>query len=216
MPTRRNTILGLANVLVGSAAVASGAYSGTAMTPGSSLQVLADPRFPAGGLELRPGRNNAAHVSTDGDDLVISIDIGGPNGDGLNRGAVTRFEELVEIHKLPPGPPVDEIYFEFEVIDDGLDSATDPTTGDIEDALFIAAADVDVPGDGSQNYIQATDEAGAHNDLLSPNQHVPFGIGVDLLSSSISDLPSPDRFSIRLMITAEHLPQGPPGGKNDM
>lgn len=205
-------MLGLAHLFVGSATIASGAYSGTAVTLESNLRVLADPRFPAAGLELRPGRNDAAYVTIDGENLVISIDIGESGGDGLNRGALTRFEELVEIHKLPPGPPVDEIYFEFEVIDEGLDPGTDPTPGEIEDALFIATADGDVPGDGSQNYLQITDEAGAHNDLLSPNQSVPFGVGVDLIPPGIEDLPDPARFSVRLDIRAEHLPQGPPGG----
>lgn len=211
MPTRRGTLLGLAHLAAGSAAVASGAYSGTAMTPASDLRVLADPRFPQAGLELRPGRNGAAYVTTDGDDLVISIDVGQSGENGLNRAAETRFEDLVEIHKLPPGPPVDEIRFEFDVVDEDLDPG-DPQPSEIESALFIAAADGDVPGDGTNNFLDSTDEADAHNDLLSPNQHVPFGIGVDLLTSGISDLPEPDRFSIRLNITAEHLPQGPPGG----
>lgn len=210
MPTRRQTLLGLASLASGSASVVSGAFSGSATTPASNLRVLADARFPAAGLELRPGRDDESHVVTDGVGLVTDIVLTPAGGSGISKGAETRFEDIVEIHKTPPGPPVDEIYFEFEVVDAGL-QGSDPTPAEIQAAFFIAAADGDIPGDGSQNYLEATDVGDAHNDLFSPNQHVPFGIGVDLLPPGITDLPDPGRFHVQLNIQAEQVPQGPPG-----
>lgn len=209
MPTRRQTLIGLGNVLAGTA-VGTGAFDSAFARPSADLAVLADVRTPPG-IKLLPGRSDEAHVETDQDGEVTSIVLADSNGPGLNKGAETRFEDIVELHKEPPGPPIDELYFEFEVGDLGL-GATDPAPSEIESTLFIAAADGDVPGDGSTNYLQATNVGDAHNDLLSPNQHVPFGVGVDLTAPGITDLPDPDRFGVVLNITADHLPQGPPGG----
>lgn len=203
---------GFANAFVGAGVVASGAFDGQAMSPSADFRIVVPGRR---GFELRPGRDDESYVETDEDGLVTNIVLTAQGGHGISIGAKTTFENIVEIHKLPPGPPIDKLYFEFEVVDQGLVDGTDPTPAEIEAALFIAAADGDAPGDGSQNFLQVTEEGDAHNDLLSPNQSVPFGIGVDLTPPGISDLPAPDRFGIDLHIRAEHLPQGSPGGSND-
>jgi hypothetical protein len=200
---------GLAHLFVGSGVVASGAFDGSATSPSADFRIVVPGKR---GFELRPGRDDESYVETDDDGLVTRIVLTAQGGHGVSIGAKTSFENIVEVHKLPPGPPIDELYFEFEVVDIGLVEGTDPTPAEIEAALFIAAADGDIPGDGSQNYLETTDEGDAHNDLLSPNQSVPFGVGIDLNTSGISDLPPPDRFGIDLHIRAEHLPQGPPGG----
>lgn len=212
MALRRTVLTGLANFVVGAGAVRVAASSTTTMSPSADFRILADVQR---GLELRPGRDDESYVETDNGGLVTAIVLTAPGGSGVSKGAKTTFEAIVEIHKLPPGPSVDELYFTFEVTDEDLNPSTDPTPAEIEDALFIAAADGDVPGDGSHNYLQETDEGDAHNDLLSSDQSVPFGIGVDLHTSGISDLPPADRFGVDLHVTAEHLPQRPPGGSND-
>lgn len=204
MPTRRQLLAGFANVCVGAGMIASNAFGGETTSPSADFRIVVPRKR---GFELRPGRQDESYVETDGDGLVTAIVL-----PPLSKGAITRFEDVIEFHKLPPGPPIDEIYLAFEVHDEDLDPANDPTPSDIQDALFVAAADGDVPGDGSQNYLEETDVGDAHNDLLSPNQSVPFGVGVDLLPPGIEDLPDPARFSVQLDITAEHLPQGPPGG----
>lgn len=202
MPTRRATLTGFGTLLAG-AAVGTGAFSSAFARPSADLQVLAEVRAPPG-FRLLPGRDDEAHVVTDGDGEVIGIVL-----NGLSKGAKTRLEDIVELHKDPPGPPIDELYFEFEVIDTGL-SGTDPTPSEIEAAVSIVARDGEIPGDGTHNFLEATDVGDAHNDKLSPNQHVPFGVGVDLLPPGITDLPDPGRYGVHLNISAAHVPESNP------
>lgn len=195
MPTRRQTIVGLASALASSGALVSGAFDGVTTSHSADLRIIADP--PARGVKLLPGREDEAYVLTDEEGRVTEIVLKDSGDRGLSQGAQTRFEQIVEIHKTPPGPPIEELYFTFEVTDEGLEPG-DPTPETIESALSIVSASGDVPGEGETDYFEATEEA-APNDKLTPNDSVPFGIGVDLLSE-IRDLPDSDRYSVKLVI----------------
>lgn len=212
MPTRRQTLIGLGNTLVGGVAIGSGAFDNVIAQPGGDLRVVPDAGGPPDGIKLIPGRDDEAYVVTTEDGRVEEIVLTsvGATGDGLNTGAITRFEDIVAIRKEPPGPPIEELYFEFAVTDEGLDNS-DPTTDDIESVLFIASSGGDVPGDGTHDFLEETDHGQTGADKLTPNEELPFGIGVDLGDeSALQDLPSPEKFGIQLRIEAKQKDPGPP------
>jgi hypothetical protein len=210
MPTRRNLILGVGNLLLGSAAITNGAFN-PLVTPEADMRIIADA---AGGrLKLKPGRHDETYVTTDQDGYVeeISLDGLGVAGDGVNRSAETRFERLVILCNQPPGPPIEELYFEFEVTDEGLD-ATDPTPAEIESVLFVASAGGDILGEGTTDFLDATNHGQTGADNLTPNEELPFGIGIDLLpGSQIQDLPEPANFTVTLRIEATVTGSGQSG-----
>lgn len=201
MPSRRNVLLGLANLAGSGAVIGAQAFGGTTTDPDADLRVLPDGR--RGDLILKPCRDNPNHVITNPDGEVTEIVLTG-NGAGLNTHAKTVFECVAEIHRKPTGQPIDELYLEFIVEDQGL-GPDDPTPSEIAEVLSIVTVDAEIPGTGDTNYLTATDQQPVHNDLLYPNQFVPFGIAVDLYSHGISDLPDPSSFGLTIKLTARHV-----------
>ena len=211
MVTRRNAMIGLGNLAVGSGVIASaGAFADSTRLAEADFRIITPP---PDDIKLLPGRNDEAYVVTNEEGRVIEIVLDGRDvpGDGISKRAETRFEHIVLIEKEPPGPPFDDIRFEFTVEDHSLGSA-DPTPEEIEDVLSIIASDAEIPGTGETNYLQETDDADASSDLLEPNQQVPFGIAIDL--KEMMDLPDPDDYTITLQIRAEPIPDPPGGGRN--
>lgn len=200
MPTRRSLLLGVGNALLGGVAVTSGAFAGFTDRSGD-MRVVTTGQCPHPGLRLKPGRDDETYVSTDSDGDVkeVLLDGTGVMGNGLNRVAETRFERLVRVYN-EHGATIDELYFEFEVLDEGL-STSEPTPEDIEAALFIASAVGDIPGEGSVDFLAAVDKG--QNDIAA-GEELPFGIGVDLAANStIQKLPNPQTFSVILHIEAK-------------
>lgn len=214
MPTRRNLLLGVGNALVGSAALTHGTFNDFA-SPTADMRVIADAQQRR--IRLKPGRADNAYVLTNSDGYVEEIVLNGQGatGDGVSRSAETRFERVVDLCYLPPGPPIEELYFEFQVGDDGL-TATDPTPAEIESALFIASEGGDIPGEGTVDFLDATNHGSPPHGKIPPNSERSFGIGVDLLPGGpIQDLPDPSKFSVTLRIEAILTGQGQggnPGG----
>lgn len=210
MPTRRHTLTGFAGAVLGLGVVSSAAAFSGSTTVESDFRIIVPPEK---GFKLLPGRDDEAYVRTNDDGYVTEIVLDGQDveGEGISQRAISHFEHIVRIEKEPPGPPFDDIHFEFDVEDEGL-GPDDPSPATIEDTLSIIASDAELPGDGTYNYLQETNDADASDNLLEPNQQVPFGIAVDLLEDP-SDLPDPDTFTVRLIIRAEPIQgggQGPP------
>ena len=214
--TSRRRLLSTFALLFGSGAVASTALTNTTTAPGADLRILADAR--PRNVVLRPGRDDEAYVIAEDDGEggrhVTELVVGAAGDRGVSRSAETRFERLVEIHNEPGGPPIDELYFTFEVTDEGLEPE-DPSPAVIADTLSIVSASGDVPGTGDQNYLEATDE-GPPSGQLTPNSSIPFGLGVDLLGHGVTDLPDPERFDVMLVIESGQQGGGGggPGGNN--
>lgn len=209
MPTRRQTILALANAAVAGGAVSTmGAFAGSTTSPSADFRIIADARRE---LKLVPGRADEAYVITDEDGYVVEIVLDGTGvmGDGISKRAETQFLDLVEIEHEPPGPPFDTITFEFDV-----ETGHETEEEAIAEALSIIASDARIPGTGTENYLEATDDGDAHDDLLEPNNRVPFGIAIDLLGPELTDLPHPDDLSITLIIRATPIPDPPGGGRS--
>lgn len=205
MPTRRKTLFALSNALVGSAAIGSGALESVIATPTADMRVVTTGRGLPYGIKLKPGREDEAYVRTTDEGFVKEILLNGLTapGDGINQKAEVRFENLVRICNEPPGPPIEELYFEFEVTGHGL-GAMDPTPDEIEQVLFIASAGGDIPGNGNTDFLSATDHGQTGADKITPNEELPFGIGINLLPSSpIQSLPSPEKYSVALRIRAK-------------
>lgn len=218
MATRRNFLVGLGNVVVGSAAVTTGSFSESA-SPSADMRVIADSRCPRPGLRLVPAREDEAYVLTDADGEVTEFVLDGTDSDaeGLSKAAESRFERLVKVTNGESAPAIEELYLDFEVSDEGLAPA-DPTPAEIEDALFIASQWGDIPGNGTTDYLTVVDQSGSTDGEIAGGEEVPFGIGVDLLpSSSIQELPDPAKFSVKLLVSALSedypgcgTPDGPP------
>jgi len=207
MPTRRNLLLGVGNLAIGGGIVTRGALNALA-EPTADMRVISDVRCPTPDLRLKPGRDDEAYVSTNanGDVEELLLNGLGVAGEGLNRTAETRFEQIVRVCN-EGGPAIEELSFEFEVVDEGL-TVSDPTPANIEEALFIASAGGDVAGDGSSDFIAATDHGQLGNGQIDAGEELSFGIGVDLLpSSSIQDLPDPTKFTVKLHIVAQSVDQ---------
>jgi len=204
MPTRRKLLLGAGNLLLGGGLVTRGALN-VIGAPTSDMRVIADGRCPgAPGLRLVPGRDDEAYVLTDQNGYVeeVALDGLGVGSEGVNQTAESRFEGIVRVYN-ENGAAIEELYFEFEAVDDGLTGA-DPSPADIEEALFIASAGGDIPGDGSTDFLAATDHGQITDDQIAAGEGLNFGVGVDLLPSSpIQDLPDLGKFDVKLRIDAQ-------------
>lgn len=211
MPTRRAFLLGAASAASGGAILGSEAFAAS-VSPDADMRVIA---MAPPGFALLPCSADEHYVETDGDGHVTAIELGGTTGpgEGINRRARTDFACVFRMKKDGSGNPIDEVYFNFDVRDTGL-QAEDPTPAEIEAAMRIVSPDgADLEGVGEINYLTETDEGDAHNDRLNPNpahEPMPVGIAVDLLESGIEDLPESDRFEIRLQIDTEEVGGGPP------
>jgi len=206
MTTRRKFLSGLGNVTVGSAILGTGTFGAfnAGTEPTSDMRIITPPRVTVKPASVA-GRDDEAYVETTDEGYVerIVLDGRGVPDEGVNPAAETRFERLAVITNESSGSSVEEIYFEFEVTDEGL-GASDPTPTEIEEALFIATVSGDIPGNGETDFLAASDHDDADDGSLAPDEAVSFGIGAGLLpSSTIQALPDPETFTVSLRLTAE-------------
>lgn len=195
MVSRRNVLIGLGGLVAGSGALfATGAFTTVQAQRTVTIETAGD----AGAfLALTAARSGGEFVSTTSDNRIqINLDGSDATASGLNRGATSRFENLVDVTNQGT-EDVDSLTFQFDV------TGADQNDNDVADALKITSGDTTIAADGSQNLIDESDEGGVGDDILSPGESVPFGIEVDLLNSNVEDISGNP--TITLTITAESV-----------
>ncbi len=199
MKTRRSTLLGVGQLFAGAGALRAGAFDSQTQAD-SEFRVIADAP-----LTLTPARPDDRFVTTDEQGQVTAITVVEASGsDGANTRARTRFNDLVRVTNNRERP-VAELYFDFQVSDDGLEP-DDPTTDQIGNALQIVSEDDEIEASGDTNYFDISADDDVQDGELNEGESVSFGIQLDLLpnsgSGSISTLPDPSKFSVDLTIEA--------------
>lgn len=193
MVTRRNVLVGLGGLVAGSGALfATGAFTTVQAQRTVTIETAGD----AGAfLALEAARPNDEYVGTTSDGRIqIFLDGTDAAAQGINRGARSRFENLVNVTNQGT-EDVDSLTFQFDV------TGADQNDADVEAALKITSGDTTIAADGSQNLVDESVEGGVGDDVLGPGEFVPFGIEVDLLNSNVEDISGNP--TITLTITAE-------------
>lgn len=199
MPTRRTTMIGLGQLVLGATVLGSSAL-GVSAGVSSDFRVIV-----YANLTLTPGRDDAGYVEVDDDGQVVAINLEGNDGaSGINQHARTRLEDLVRLTNNGD-VPVQELYFEFDVEDEGLKSG-DPTPEEIEEALQIVSASGEIEASGDVDFFSISEAEELEDGELAPGESISFGVQLnlqpDMGSGSIGSLPDSDRFSVNLKIQA--------------
>lgn len=181
MASRRSVLIGVGGLVAGGGAVlGTGAFTTveaertvTVETAGDANAFLA---FSAAG-------NNNPYVNETDGTVEINLD-GNSNASGLNQNAVTTFEELVQVANNGT-QDVTDLSFSIDVTSSSNDSAHENAFSIFYDGGTVAA-------DGTTNVLSS--------DLTAGN-NLTFGIEIDLLNGSISEIDTNAEFT--LTITAE-------------
>lgn len=194
---RRNVLIGLGGVVAGGGALlGTGAFTTVEAERTVSVETAGDAdAF----LALSAARDDfdEENFVTEGDDgtIQINLDENSPGGgDGINRNARSRFENLVEVTNNGT-QNVGTLELEIEV------SETDDNDGH-EDAFKIAVGDetLDPTSDDPVGIL----DAGENESPLEPGESATFGVEIDLLiEDGIDDIEEGAVFTLTITAEAE-------------
>ncbi|MFA1609978.1 hypothetical protein [Halobellus rubicundus] len=202
MLTRRQLIAGLGSAAISGGIVSStAAFTATSSNSTASFTVVA-PNY----IELRAVNDPPIHVETNDDGIVTKLTPG--NDTGLNEYAITRFEDIVEVHNVS-SVALSGLYFDF-VVESESDTLSSSDATEIEETLSVTAGSetLTTTGESGDDLLAVSDAESAADGILSSGEEsVPFGVQVDLIpdsgESSLSDLPDPNDFSATLRVIVE-------------
>ncbi len=180
MPTRRTVLIGLGGLVAGGGALfATGAFTTVEAQRTVNVATAGDG---SAFLQLVAARTGGEYVDDSGDGTIeINLDGTDAAADGLNRSAITTFDNLVTMTNNGT-QDISSIEFDFDVTGTGDDTA--------HEAALAIRMDGQTFGDGSPGTGDISGDvtlAGGDANLLETGESVNFGIQVDLLNHGITD-----------------------------
>ncbi|TKX72731.1 hypothetical protein EXE46_15535 [Halorubrum sp. GN11_10-6_MGM] len=193
MANRRSVLIGLGGLVAGGGALlGTGAFTTVEADRTVNIQSTGDA---SAFLALTPARSSGNYVDNSTDTIEIDLDGTDSNNDaasGLNENARTRFENLVDITNNGT-QNVDKIAFEVE--ETALSDSTE--SGNHEEAFkIVTGGDTLNPLSGSEvDLFSSNDVSGP----LTPGGTTTFGVEIDLLDSSITEIDSSASFTLTII-----------------
>ncbi|WP_049984340.1 hypothetical protein [Halorubrum sp. BV1] len=191
MANRRSVLIGLGGLVAGGGAILStGAFDTVEAERTVSVETTGDANALLG---LTPVDDDGPYVDDSGETIEITLG-SGEDENGLNRNAVTTFDELVTIANNSE-QDVDVLSFAIDVT--GLDDDDDEE--DHEEAFSIVVNETTYDADDDADSTNVLDD---QSDLdLDSGNSLNFGVEIDLRNGDISAIDGDAEFT--LTITAE-------------
>lgn len=199
MANRRNVLIGLGSLVAGGGALlGTGAFTTVEADRTVNIQTTGDA---SAFLAMTPARSDDAFVSNATDGAIVvnldGTDSNNGNASGLNQNARTRFENLVQ---LANNGTQDVTSVSLSVEETVL---TDTTASENhEDAIRITTENDDTLNPTSENSVDILGSDDGDNysstNTMTPGDTVTFGIEIDLLDSSISQIDTNAEFTLTI------------------
>jgi len=196
---RRNVLIGLGGIVAGGGAlVGTGAFTTVQAERTVNVQTTGDASaflalVPTNDDQFNETYANGAYAQQTEGTLQINLDGTNSSGEGINKNAVTTIDNIVYVVNNGT-QAVTTLNFTLEVTGTG-----DDTTH--ENALEITSGNATIAADGG-DLLGPSDASDVEDDTLGPGEKVPFGLEVDLLTSSISDFDPDGNATVTLTIEA--------------